>query len=216
MRFAITPTRILMAAAGLAAAHISCARADMPIDSSTGLPTRASAPSVTPAISVTSPATEPTSPVAAASSAGPTPDPSITIIPIPNGGFDADLSSWTASNPRWVTWQSGYARLNISGSSKASSIAQVARVPDGSRVTLHFRYRSDVVEPGPCGLESRFDEVLSFPADQQWREVVLNYSGNAGQELTIGVTGSVNDQCSWVNVDDFYWTVPSGSATAAP
>jgi hypothetical protein len=38
----------------------------------------------------------------------------------------------------------------------------------------------------------------------------------AGQELNIGVTGGINDQCSWVNVDDFYWIVPPGSSAVLP
>ena len=206
MRLALTPNRIALAAAALAAAHVACARSDVPIEQ--GEPVPILDASATPAPTASpSPPPQPTS----TATAGPTTTPDYSIVAIPNGGFDADLSSWSASDPRWVTWQAGYARLNISGSSQAAAIAQSAQVPAASPVTLHFRYRSEAVESGPCNLEIGFGEVLSFPADQQWREALVDYTGNAGESLTVGVTAGSNDQCNWVNVDDFYWVVPIGS-----
>ena len=196
---------------------MACERSDLPIEPGAMLPTLAP-PSATP-ISTASPTARPTltaTPGPGTPTAEPTATPNFDTIPIPNGGFDTNLDNWSASDPRWVTWQDGYARLNINGSSQAASVAQGAQVPLGDPVTLHFRYRSEEVEAGPCSLESRFGEILSFPADQQWRDAMLDYTGNAGQALNIGVSAGINDQCHWVDVDDFYWMVPIGSPTAEP
>jgi len=126
-----------------------------------------------------------------------------------DGAFDDDLGEWTITDPLYVTWQAGYARLNASEAPGGAALARDLPVPATSLVTLSFRYRSENVADGDCAIEPRPGDVRTFPADNQWREAQVDFTAEAGTVFQVGVSTHTGGACDWVHVDDFAWLIPA-------
>jgi hypothetical protein len=137
-------------------------------------------------------------------------------MPIPNGAFEDGLSAWDITDPAYVTWQDGYARLNASDAPGGAALARDLEVPAASSVTLSFRYRSENAAEGECAIEPRPGDVRTFPADNQWREAKVDFTAEAGTVFQVGVSTHTGGACDWVHVDDFAWLIPAEEAPPTP
>jgi hypothetical protein len=212
--------RLLCAGLGLALAGLACATTDVPIDPNATAPGAVNAATLPPAASDTPAATE-TEIVAATatprSTDTPTPEPvGFAQLPIPDGGFETGLGDWLVTDPDFVTWQDGYARLNAIEAPGGAALARDLEVPAASSVTLHFSFRSENVADGDCEIEPRPGDVRVFPADHQWRDAEVDFTAEAGTVFQVGVSTHIGGACDWVQLDEFYWLIPAGEAPPTP
>jgi hypothetical protein len=223
--------RLLFAWLALAGAVLACARAEVPIDTDQRIATAVNRPATAtaPAVALASAtnllaeATQPADAATATRVPSTTPElventPTATsefdfaIIPIANGTFDNDLSSWNVT-PNWTAWADGYARANAGQAGPGAVLVQFTNVPRGREVKLHFSARSEDALAGECEIESRRDTVHSIPADGEWHAVEVDYTLDAGTQTAVSLQALNNDHCDWLNFDEVYWLVAGGVAS---